>query len=347
MNYIIILPSLKVSGGVLEAYRLAKKISDNGCNCKILCLWKTKTPIDANGIQVLYLSNWETNIKYAIFQLPFIFLNFIKFSKKIQNTKYIFTHYSTIPLINSPFIKNKIIFIQGIEWEFIKIPLINSIYKKILISTYKKNNILSANEYIKIRLEKENVASNAMPLWADSFFLSNEINLHKKTDILIMIRKGFIKRPDLYFELLLKFKTKENINIKVITPEPEIHDRVQNLGYKCVLNPHKNEIKSLYNESKIFIFLSENEGFGLPPAEAMGSGCVPFCRDSGGPSSYMIGPLKEFLFPLNYSIDLIIEKSINTINNEHHIKDLQTYCIKIFKENDCIRNKFNITNILQ
>jgi glycosyltransferase involved in cell wall biosynthesis len=53
--------------------------------------------------------------------------------------------------------------------------------------------------------------------------------------------------------------------------------------------------------------MSDQEGFGLPPLEAMGSGCVPICRDSGGVRAYMIGKLKESLLPLNSDIDYIID----------------------------------------
>ncbi len=43
-----------------------------------------------------------------------------------------------------------------------------------------------------------------------------------------------------------------------------------------------NLVKEIYNQSSIFLCSSHTEGFGLPPAEAMASGCAIVTTDCGG-----------------------------------------------------------------
>ena len=50
------------------------------------------------------------------------------------------------------------------------------------------------------------------------------------------------------------------------------------------------------------------EGFGLPPLEAMGGGCIPACRDSGGVRNYMHGQFHRLLFPLSEKVPNIVRE---------------------------------------
>ena len=50
--------------------------------------------------------------------------------------------------------------------------------------------------------------------------------------------------------------------------------------------PNKEKHNEIYNNSSIFIAASKEEGFGLPPAEAMICGCAVACTNNGGFSTF-------------------------------------------------------------
>lgn len=68
-------------------------------------------------------------------------------------------------------------------------------------------------------------------------------------------------------------------------------DRPDSLGthVKHVKNPSKSEIRDAYQSSKIYLCASDAEGWHLPPAEAMSSGCAVVSTDIGGVRAYADG----------------------------------------------------------
>lgn len=57
-------------------------------------------------------------------------------------------------------------------------------------------------------------------------------------------------------------------------------------GVENISNPKQEEIPKLYQRAKVFIKLSESEGFCLPILEAMASGCLVATRDMGGNDNF-------------------------------------------------------------
>jgi len=51
---------------------------------------------------------------------------------------------------------------------------------------------------------------------------------------------------------------------------------------KVFENPPQEEIPKIYQRAKVFLKLSESEGFSLPVLEAMASGCIVITKDMGG-----------------------------------------------------------------
>jgi glycosyltransferase involved in cell wall biosynthesis len=90
----------------------------------------------------------------------------------------------------------------------------------------------------------------------------------------------------------------------------------------------------LYSRSKIFLLLSESEGFGLPPLEAMGAGCVPVCRDAGGPQSYMLDSLGDLLLPLSMSIQDICLKLLVILNDPVALQNYSDTSRRIFQQGE-------------
>jgi glycosyltransferase involved in cell wall biosynthesis len=59
-------------------------------------------------------------------------------------------------------------------------------------------------------------------------------------------------------------------------------------GFRYHRNPPQLQLRALYNEAAIFLGPSLSEGWGLPPAEAMMSGCALVATDIGGHREYAI-----------------------------------------------------------
>jgi glycosyltransferase involved in cell wall biosynthesis len=55
---------------------------------------------------------------------------------------------------------------------------------------------------------------------------------------------------------------------------------------RYVQDPHQQRLRTLYNEAAIFVAPSLSEGWGLPPAESMLSGCALAATDIGGHRDY-------------------------------------------------------------
>jgi glycosyltransferase involved in cell wall biosynthesis len=64
---------------------------------------------------------------------------------------------------------------------------------------------------------------------------------------------------------------------------------------KFIENPSNEQIRQIYNESHIFLFSSIQEGYGLPPAEAMACKCVPISTKTGAIPEYIKNDVNGYL----------------------------------------------------
>jgi len=313
---VVVLPSLKISGGVREALRLASELSGIGHTVTALSLWKSPHSMHCS-LPLEYLSSWSPRVARAISELPFLALRFVFWWRHASKSMsfVLFTHYTTLPLALLIPKSRRLFFAQDLEWKFIKSRVISSLLRQIVLRVYNSGRVISANAYLSQCLSDEgiDVALDA-PIWADPEFLTHGQQI-QNIDFAMVLRKGDCKRLDLYLRFISLCR-EHGARCAVITPEDDIALQVTENVSEVLLRPDIFEMRDLYARSACFIHLSEHEGFGLPPLEAMGAGCIPICRDSGGVRAFMLnGPVDDLLLPLSMTLEDLFDHALQVLKD--------------------------------
>lgn len=161
------------------------------------------------------------------------------------------------------------------------------------VSNFSKNEII--NEF-KISEKKIYVVYNGIsnrlipPINNNSFKkIRDKYSLLRRFILFVgVLEKGknvkniisaFLKLPknlkDNYDIVLVGKKGNEYPEIDYLIRKNKLSDKVFILGYL-----EDDELFNLYNEASLFLYLSEYEGFGLPPLEAMRCGCPVIAANS-------------------------------------------------------------------
>lgn len=348
-TFIIVLNALKICGGVLEAYRFGQELRDAGENVLVVVMWRSPNEIEnADKLPIIRLTNWQTRIQLALFQLPIILGKFwwctCIIKRKRINPIWIFTHYSTLPLASLIESSRRWIFLQGTEWSFVQYPVVARLFKAFVLFFYRRARLLVVSQFLANALESVGLRSTGMAqVWADSAYY-RPVNRLRDIDVVVMLRKGQPKRLDLNLALLAQLgQVEPNLRIAAITPDSDLADLAAPLTSLCLTRPSQKEMADLYSRTKIFLLLSETEGFGLPPLEAMGAGCVPMCRDSGGPQSYMLGPLGDLLLPLSMSMTEICSKLIKLLDDPFALERYSVAARCVFLDGLTIASQRSVT----
>ena len=183
--------------------------------------------------------------------------------------------------------------------------------RRVILAAYRGTElVMVANSYLSRALATQGIRNTRLvPIWADRFFATPDDGSGRPFDLVVMLRHGEYKRPDLYFELLRRARSEFGLRCIAITPDDDHAERARGMTEEVLLRPSRSEIRSAYLRAKVFVHLSEHEGFGLPPLEAMGAGCIPVCRDSGGVTCYMLDPrVRPNLLALDATLDEIIAR---------------------------------------
>ncbi len=306
MSAVIVVPSLKISGGNREALRLATELCRDGHTASMLSLWVSPHEIDGS-IPVTYLSSWPTRVYRAFGELPVLAFRFAQWwrSSAHRDSIFVFTHYATLPLAFLIPPRQRFFFVQGVEWNFVKNKIITWLLRHIIFSIYSTGRIISANSYLSQRLQAEGVQVDLeAPIWADQAFCTSDAP-SQNIEFAMVLAKANLKRLDLYLDFI-DLARAHHMRIAVITPEDDIITQVRNKVDEVLLRPSIAQMREIYSRSVCFIHLSDHEGFGLPPLEAMAAGCIPICRDSGGVRAFMSdGPCNDLLLPLSMSVEKI------------------------------------------
>lgn len=353
MRAVIVVPSLKISGGNREALRLASDLMRDGHAASILTMWASPHAM-APSTPVERLSSWSPRALSAPAELPVLihrFSRWLKLSRRGREARpdaLIFTHYATLPLALSVPRDRRFFFVQDLEWNFVGSGIASRLLRLLVLSIYRTGRVISANSYLTKALSGEglSVAVEA-PIWADPSF-AGDVDGLRDIDFVMVLRKGAHKRLDLYLDLIAR-AVRAGRRVAAITPEDDIAAQIGGTVAECLVRPSVPQMQQLYARSKCFVHLSEHEGFGLPPLEAMGSGCVPLCRDSGGVQAFMKGePLSNLLIPLATRPDEFFERAQALVDDVVALARLRAEAKAVFDAgfDDCARARRGLTRAL-
>lgn len=310
---LVLTPSLRISGGNKEIVRLVREVlALGGVDVVILSMWRVAHEVDTEGIRVVHLSEEEPQRASALSQLPAIaraFRLFLRETGRNSNRKpfLLLSHYSTYMLgWLAPGLR-RICFNQDTEWLFVPEGWRRRLLKSAILATSRRSCVITTNDFVTQSYLAQRVKPfGEASIWAEPQWLATSASHNRDIDVLMLLRSSGIKRLDLYREALELFCGQKDLRVAVITPDPEIAHSIAAETASVFLRPTDNEMAELYARSRVFLLLSDVEGFGLPPLEAMGSGCVAICRDSGGVRCYMHGQFAELLFPLDVPVAQIV-----------------------------------------
>ena len=106
-------------------------------------------------------------------------------------------------------------------------------------------------------------------------FVGSVFNRRHVPTLIQAFARVAIERPDLRLELVGSNRTHPYQDIGAIARDSAVSDRVAIRDYVS-----DAELSRLYDRASVFAFLSEYEGFGLTPLEALAAGAVPVVLDT-------------------------------------------------------------------
>jgi glycosyltransferase involved in cell wall biosynthesis len=186
---------------------------------------------------------------------------------------------TAFPLIKfSPRKGAKVYFIQGYEtW--------GSNLEKVYESYRLQLNRITISGYLhKLIKERHSSDSTIIMNGIDFNYLYNKSE--RKAGEIVTI--GFVyskvkqKNSELIIRILQDLKTR--YEIRIISFGFEVIELPEFIDY--YINPSTNQIREIYSSADIFLFLSTQEGFALPPAEAMACKCAVVTTKTGAVCDY-------------------------------------------------------------
>jgi glycosyltransferase involved in cell wall biosynthesis len=334
---LFVVPSIRIGGGTLEIIRLAEELRSRGTDARVLSLWKHPNPAPKIDVPIVYLSPHAPSKLRAVFDLMVLMPRYWRYLRKLQdqvkskNITAVLTHYATFPFGSFTSPTQRYCFVQDLEWMFLSKGPHRWVLRKFILHTYAQSQVVTANTYLhKIICSIGIVPVAEASIWAAPSFSVDLLNDNRPVDVVMVLRHGHHKRLDLYMQLLAAAKELLCFSCAVITTEDNIAIKASKFTDICLLRPNSEEMKSLFQRSKVFVLLSEHEGFGLPPLEAMGAGCVPLCRDAGGVCCYMTGALAENLIPLDAPLDPILQRINTLLADREKLQRLSSESRRIF-----------------
>lgn len=292
----IVCPEIKApTGGIKQLYKLCEILQKN--NFEVAIIHGKK------GFKNTWFHS-DTKIKYY----PFLFFKIKKLIRK-KKFKYIFKDFFQLLFMSRrlpeqdailiypeifgsqihTITNNKyIIYNQNCYYTFNSFPFLKTLTE----DTYKNKNFIGfltvskdSEQYLKLTFPTENVAR--IHLGISSLF---SFSPHKEKMIAFMPRK-----------------LKEDINqiYHILATNPHFKD----WKWQAIDNCTEREVAEILQKSALFLSFNYNEGFGLPPVEAMACGCYVVGYAGNAGSEYLLDEFSSIVPDRN------IVKFVNEIEN--------------------------------
>lgn len=270
-----------------------------------------------------------------------ILIPYLCMTKKIDilhsfaNTSPIFLRKSCKRIINI----HDIIFLEESIFHQIKNRKFGALYRRIIIHFLKKTpnlKILTPSDYTKNRVKSFNISDNVVRIY-NGIFISkyNKIPLTSEefmTNNFILVLGAMDERKNTWNMIKSYMNSRlidKNIKLKVVGVQSikkfckkysVSNEQLRNNGiYLSTYVPDDTLIK-LYQRCKVFMYVSLNEGFGLPIIEALISGArvitsnTTSCKEIAGSHAVLVNPknIKEITKALiNVTLDPTFIKKNN------------------------------------
>ena len=316
---LFVLPSVRISGGVWETFRLASDLRKQGVDARIISMWHDSREVNGldfpyRDVPIIYLSDFRPKKGLALIQLPYLAWRFRQHFQEISHStenvrcSVVLTHYSTClfaPLVQR---SRRFCFVQDLEWRFAKSAALRKCLQHVLRFVYSRSSVFTTNSWVTEQMRLFGIETIAeTSIWASAEF-GVEPAAKKSIDVLMLVRRNYFKRLDLYIAVCKELRKAPNLRCAVVAPDDSTVVSLKSIVDECIIRPNRQELLAIYQRSRVFLLLSDAEGFGLPPLEAMGSGCVPLCRDSGGVRCYLVHGLENNLVPLALNTDALVDR---------------------------------------
>ena len=173
-------------------------------------------------------------------------------------------------------------------WKFIFKPLLN-FDKLVFISKFAKEEF--ADFYHQHPIPENKVIYGGI----DEIFFESSQKRQKKYDFIHIARNAENKNFKFILQILKHFNDRKLLRIGEISSQDASFIKENNLKVSIVKRCSKEDKKQYFEESKILLFPSTYEGFGLPPVEAAASNCYVLSANNTG---LLESNLEENLLPL-------------------------------------------------
>lgn len=327
--YFICTDNKEPIGGIKQLYRQVDILNNNGFNAFIVHRKKgfrhTWFP---NETKIIYNLSIYIDIDRIVLKKrlkPFkIFKNFFRTRNQDSIDK---NGILVIPEIFGPYVSKlnldmeKVIFNQNCYYTFNNCNIDGSKSQP----TYLDDNFLAS---IVVSEDSKKYLEHAFPK-----SITHRIHLGINTDK-FNYKKVSKKKQIAFMPRKLEDDIIQIINIL------KIRNNLKNWNFIPIANKTEDEVAQILNESLIFLSLNHREGFGLPPAEAMASGCIVIGYAGQGGKEYFNpdfslkvdeGNIIEF-------VDTVENICLKLENNDEKTVKMSQYAA------DYILNNYNLKN---
>ena len=270
-TYLMPLLTLKDNGGGLVALSLARSMREEGNQVVIISsAFHGKKAIfyeENKGIRFIVTPK-ILNSKYLSMLLFFSICFFYSFYFK---PFLIYTHFATnlIPSFNK---KRPVMLTQDIEYRFF-----SGVYKKIakifFYRAVKNCNLIITNHFLSVyfrRIGCKILGVHEIGISKLCLDYVEKENNKRNFDFFLIAKSGAHKR---YLETikLTNYLSSKGFKVLLIDQNSSLKVNPQVKKFKAVSH---EKILSFYRNTKVFISLSKNEGYGLTPLEAYANGSL-------------------------------------------------------------------------